>query len=229
MTAPPPADLARLHVVVPLRTLEGGKARLGGALDAEEREELIVGMLRRLLTVIREWGGAEAIDVVSPDARLLAIGAREGARSVLQRSEGLNAGLRDAAASARAAGATALLILPGDVPLVGVESLERVVDAADAALAAGAGQPVVVIVPADARGGTNGLLLAPPDVIAPAFGGLSLDAHLRAAEAAGASVQLVVDAGLGFDLDTPDDLARLDPGLLAELQELGAGAPDSVP
>ena len=212
-----------------MRTLEGGKARLGGALDAEEREELIVGMLRRLLAVIRSWGGAERVDVVSPDAALLAVAEREGARPVPQRSVGLNAGLRDGAAAAVAAGATALLILPGDVPLVDAESLERVSDAADAALAAGSGRPVVVIVPADARGGTNALLLAPPDVIAPAFGGPSLDAHLRAAEAAGASVQLVVDPGLGFDLDTPDDLARLDPALLAALQALGASVSDSVP
>ncbi len=225
---PAQADLSRLHVLVPLRTLEGGKARLGGALDAEEREELIVGMLRRLLAALRTWGRADAIDVVSPDPLLLAVAARDGAHPIRQRSQGLNAGLRDGAASAVAAGATALLILPGDVPLVDVEALQRVVDAADAALAAGFGGPVVVIVPADARSGTNGLLLAPPDIIEPAFGGASLDAHLRAAEAAGASVQLVVDPALGFDLDTPDDLGRLEPDLLAALQELGAGVPDSV-
>ena len=43
----PRADLTSLHAVVPLRTLAGGKARLGEALDAEEREELVLGMLRR--------------------------------------------------------------------------------------------------------------------------------------------------------------------------------------
>ena len=61
------------------------------------------------------------------------------------------------------------------------------------------------------------LLLSPPDAIAPGFGPASLERHLRAAEAAGASTQLVVDAALGFDLDTPDDLALLGPDRLAEL------------
>jgi 2-phospho-L-lactate guanylyltransferase (CobY/MobA/RfbA family) len=52
------------------------------------------------------------------------------------------------------------------------------------------------------RSGTNGLC-SPTDAIAPGFGPASLERHLRAAEAAGASTQLVVDAALGFDLDTP--------------------------
>lgn len=218
------ADLSRIHVVVPLRTIEGGKARLGEALDAEEREELIVGMLRHLLAEVRAWGGAAEVDVVSPDPDLLAVALDAGARPLRQRTIGLNAGLRLATGEAHAGGATAVLILPGDLPLVSAASLERLVDAADAALAAGSGGPVVVVVPADARGGTNAILLAPPDAIEPAFGEASLAAHLREAEAARASVQVVADPALGFDLDTPDDLQRLEPDLLARLQELGRAA-----
>lgn len=210
--------------MVPLRTVEGGKARLGEALDAEEREELMVGMLRHLLAEVRAWGGAVETDVVSPDPDLLAVALDAGARPLHQRTIGLNAGLRFAIGQAIGAGATAVLILPGDLPLVSADSLERLVDAADAALAAGAGQPVVVVVPADARGGTNAILLAPPDAIEPAFGEASLAAHLRAAASARASVQIVADPVLGFDLDTPDDLERLEPDLLARLQALGRAA-----
>ena len=46
------ADLSRLHVVVPLRGIESGKSRLGQALDAEERETLVLGLLGRTLDVI---------------------------------------------------------------------------------------------------------------------------------------------------------------------------------
>ena len=69
--------------------------------------------------------------------------------------------------------------------------------------------------------GTNALLLSPPDVIEPQFGDASLEAHLRAAAEADASVQLVIDPALGFDLDTPDDLERLDLGRMLELEQLG--------
>ena len=88
-------------------------------------------------------------------------------------------------------------------------ALDRLLDAADAALAAGGGGPLVVIAPSDARQGTNALLLAPPAVIEPAFGAASFEAHVRAAAHQGASVQVVADPALGFDLDTPEDLELL--------------------
>ena len=222
-TAPrPQGDLSRLHVVIPLRTLAGGKARLGEALDAEEREALIAGMLRHELGVVGAWSGARTIDVVTADPLLVPLVAELGARPLLQIGEGLNEAVRQARAVALADGATALLVLPGDLPLLDSTALERLLDAADAALAAGAGGPLVVLAPADARDGTNALLLSPPTVIEPAFGPGSLERHARAARDAGASLQLVVDPALGFDLDTPEDVARLDPQRLAELEALGA-------
>jgi len=217
-------DLSRLHVVVPLRTLDGGKTRLGAALDAEEREDLILGMLRHLLVTIRAWGGAVDVLVVSPDPELLSIASDSGVRTLRQRRGGLNDGIRLGIADAAAGQASAVLVLPADLPLVDPASLVRLRDAADAALAAGGGRALVAIVPADARHGTNALLLSPPDVIGPAFGEDSLRAHLEAARAAGASVQLVDDPALGFDLDTPADVERLDSGRLAELQAIGAEA-----
>jgi 2-phospho-L-lactate guanylyltransferase (CobY/MobA/RfbA family) len=87
---------------------------------------------------------------------------------------------------------------------------------------------MVVVAPSDARDGTNALLLSPPGVIEPAFGPSSLEAHLRAAAAVGASVQVVADPELGFDLDTPDDLERLDASRLVELIELGMREADAL-
>ena len=218
------ADLAALHVVVPARSLTGGKARLGGSLDAEERESLIVGMLTHVLAVLREWRPAIAVHVVSLDPATLTLAESLGATPLRQTGEGLNEALREAREAAVAAGATALLVLPADLPLLGREGLDRLLDAADAALAAGSGHPLVVIAPSDARSGTNALLLAPPSVIEPCFGPHSLEAHVRAAAAAGATLQLVVDPAFGFDLDTPEDLQQLDPDLLHALEDLGEEA-----
>jgi 2-phospho-L-lactate guanylyltransferase len=211
------ADLTHLHVIVPVRALGDGKRRLSLVLDAGDRAALIEGLLRRTVEIVAAWGGAQAVHVISPDPAVLPIARAAGARPLLQPDEGLNEGILVARAVAVAQRATAILILPGDLPVLESASLEALLEAADAALAAGAGQPVVVIAPADARSGTNALLLSPPDAIEPGFGPGSLERHLRAAEAAGASTQLVVDAALGFDLDTPDDLALLGPERLAEL------------
>lgn len=226
----PVTSLEPIHVVLPMRTVSGGKARLGEALDAEEREELVLGMLLHTLAVLRSWPVLRRIHLVSPDPVLSAAtgGAGVDVSVHRQRGVGLNEGISVGVAAAREEGAPSLLILPGDLPHLSVEALDELLTAADAGVVAAAGGPLVAIVPSDAGGGTNALLLRPPDAIAPAFGPGSFEAHLRAAEAAGAAVQVVSDPILGFDLDTPDDLERLDPQRLRDLTALGRGAVDGA-
>jgi 2-phospho-L-lactate guanylyltransferase len=213
-----------------MRTLSGGKARLGEALDAEEREELVLGLLVHTLTVLGQWQRCRHVHLVSPDPVLAAVtrGAAVPVSVHRQDGEGLNEGIDLGVAAARAAGAASVLVLPGDLPCLTAGVLDELVMAADAGLAAAAGGPLVAIAPSDARSGTNALLLRPPDVIAPAFGSDSFEAHLRAAEAADASVQVVSDAVIGFDLDTPEDLERLDPALLRELTAAGRALAEHV-
>ena len=123
----PPASTAftPLFVIVPLRTLAGGKARLGGALDAEEREELVLGMLRRTLGVLAEWPAAARVLVVSPDAALLARLRGRDLTPIRQHGEGLNEGLTLARDAAADDGARAVLILPGDLPHLDRGALDR--------------------------------------------------------------------------------------------------------
>ena len=227
---PPPSALMPMHVVLPIRTLSGGKARLGGALDAEEREELVLGMLLHTLGVLATWPACARIHLVSPDPLLGSLSILAGIELAIhhQADDGLNEGVSEGVAAAMAEGADSALVLPGDLPHLDLEALERLVLAADAGVAAAEGGPLVAIAPSDARSGTNALLLRPPDAIAPTFGIESFEAHLRAANAAGASVQVVDDPALGFDLDTPEDLERLDPARLRELMAIGREAAERV-
>jgi 2-phospho-L-lactate guanylyltransferase len=218
------ADLSVLHVVVPLRGVDSGKSRLGQALDAEERGVLVLGLLARTLDVLAAWPQAQRVYLVTGDTATGELARRaQPALTVLAEPDegGLNAALRAARDEAIAQGATALLMLPADLALVDVTALDRLLDGADAALAAGKGHPLVVVAPADARRGTNALLISPPTLIDPQFGDQSLEAHLRAAALAEATVQLVIDPALGFDLDTPDDLERLDTDTVLELEQRG--------
>ena len=226
----PRTALEPIHVVLPMRTVSGGKARLGEVLDAEEREELVLGMLLHTLAVLGAWPVCHRIHLVSPDPVLGVATSQAGVDvSVLrQDGEGLNEGIGLGVSAARVEGATSLLVVPGDLPHLSVEALDELLTAADAGVVAAGGGPLVAIVPSDAGGGTNALLMRPPEAIAPAFGPGSFEAHLRAAEAAGAAVQVDSEPSLGFDLDTPDDLERLDPKRLRELTEQGRRAEDGV-
>lgn len=208
-----------------------GKSRLGEAIDAEERLTLVVGMLLQTLDVLAAWPACRAIHVVTSDPLIkrLVRTSSTGATTVAETGPAdLNLALLDGRDRAMRADASAILYLPADLPHLVTTALESLLEAADACLAAGSGRPLVVIAPADARVGTNALLVAPPRTIDPHFGEASLEAHLRAAADVEASLQLVDDPALGFDLDTPDDLERLEAVRLVELQALGQAALDAL-
>jgi 2-phospho-L-lactate guanylyltransferase len=226
-----PADLSSVHVIVPVRGLGVGKSRLGEALDAEERAALVCGLLLETVSVLGVWSGASRVHVVTADAMLrrLVRATSTGANVTSQATRaGLNDALIEGRQRAEARRATAVLYLPADLPHLSVEALDGLLDAADAAIAAGSGKRVVVIAPSDARSGTNALLVTPPSTIDPRFGEDSLAAHVRAAASADCSLQLVTDPAFGFDLDTPEDLERLELDRLLELQERGQRALDQL-
>lgn len=73
----------------------------------------------------------------------------------------------------------------------------------------GAPRREVVIVPDRHGSGTNGLLLSPPDAIAPSFGPDSCERHRGLARAAGAACLIERPASLLLDVDTREDLEAL--------------------
>jgi 2-phospho-L-lactate guanylyltransferase len=207
-----PAELSRLVIVIPVRSLSDGKSRLGEPLDAEERASLVLGLLRRTVTAAREARQASGVVVVSPDGAILDEARRMGAATLMQTLPGLNEGLAEAR-DAIATEATALLVLPADLPDVAAAPIDRLVDTARASNREHPGRPVVALVP-DRHGlGTNALLLSPPDAIEFRFGEGSRAAHAEAAHLAGACYT-EVSGPLDFDVDTAEDL------LLADLRGL---------
>jgi 2-phospho-L-lactate guanylyltransferase len=137
---------------------------------------------------------------MDPDAAGIAKELR--AIGLVERAPGLNAAIEAARSVAVARGATAVLVLPADLPSVSAEAVDELLAAATAA---GPARALAVAVP-DRHGlGTNTLLLSPPGAIDPAFGDASRAAHAARAEAAGVS-WLELDGPLTLDLDTAADL-----------------------
>jgi 2-phospho-L-lactate guanylyltransferase len=200
MDAASPPATGRLVVIIPVGTLDGAKSRLGGSLDAEERRDLAIRLLTRTIAAARSTRGVAEVLVVTPDDDVRALATAGGARSLRQRSQGLNAGLREARTDALGGGADAIAILPIDLPMITSAAL------ADAlAPLAAPDRPLVVVVPDRHGRGTNFLVVAPPDAIEFGFGGDSRAAHAACARDAGARL-IELDGPLRLDLDTPDDL-----------------------
>ena len=195
----------RLAVVVPVRSLDGGKTRLSPDVSPDMRGRLTELMLRRVLDRVCGAGVADRILLVSPDPRALAI-ADETACPVEPVAQpesraGLNPAIDLGRERAVEACADAMLVLFADLPLV--------TEADVRAMAEGGAD---VIVGADRAGtGTNALRLRLGPEAAGfrfRFGAGSAEAHLAEARSHGLGGAVREVPGIAFDLDTPVDWRR---------------------
>src|SRR5918999_5013435 len=92
------AHRVRTRIIVPHRGLAVAKTRLAPMLGPQEREELARQLLERVLGVARR--AFEDVVVISPSEPLRELVERAGARLIVQRGMGLNAGLDQARSDA---------------------------------------------------------------------------------------------------------------------------------
>jgi 2-phospho-L-lactate/phosphoenolpyruvate guanylyltransferase len=191
--------MSGVRIIVPHRGLPAAKSRLAPVLAPEERIALARTLLSGVLRVARQ--AVDDVVVISPAAPLEPIATEAGARLVVQRGMGLNAGLDQARGEALADGVELLAVLHGDLPNLSPDDVLALLTAVD-------GERGVAIAPDRLGTGTNGLALRPLGIIGFQFGPGSFAAHVAEAEAAGVQPAVVRRPGLAFDLDTPEDLAR---------------------
>ncbi|GAB4065988.1 hypothetical protein GCM10028812_12160 [Ancylobacter sonchi] len=199
-----------IWAVVPVKPFGLAKQRLAPALGAEARARLARAMLEDVLAALRQ--AREHADALAGTLIVSAEPATEelarvfGAERLAEtEATGLNAALERAAQYLVRRGAAGLLVLPGDLPGLSGAEVARLIGAHPA------GRAVSLVAAHDGQG-TNALLATPPDAVRFHFGPGSLAAHRAAAREAGVAA-FVHEAGalpgIGFDVDAPDDLARL--------------------
>ena len=209
----------RIAAIIPVGTLEGAKTRLADTLDAEERHDLVEDLLARTVASALAVARLDDVLVISPDPEVLTKSAEIGARTLRQRTKGLNAGLAEARADVIAGGAEAILVLPIDLPFVTAEAVSAILERLAQPRAADDVAGHIVLVTDRHGTGTNALALRPPEIIDFAFGAGSRARHRAAAEAAHAEYT-EIGGPLTVDLDTPEDLVFVE---AAETERLGVG------
>jgi 2-phospho-L-lactate guanylyltransferase len=210
----------RTAAILPVKRFARAKQRLGASVADPLRLELARAMVADVLLALAETDSIERMIVVTREDSLAAAARVQGALVVRDAAEdGQSAAVTLGVRHALEAGMERVLCIPGDCPALDPADLESLLDAraGDArGDAAAGGEPEVVVVPDRHGRGTNGLLLTPPDAIAPSFGPGSCERHRALALAAGVSCRLEQPASLLLDIDTRADLAALSERLAGE-------------
>lgn len=196
-----PAKIMTYTALVPLKSLAIAKSRLAPYLSHHQREILVLDMLHHVLYSLRRSELFERVSVVSADERVLAQAEAWEAQALPEERDGHNPALEAAALRELEAGSTALLTISADLPLLTVRDIRAMVEQST--------QYEVVLAASREGTGTNAMLVRPPLTLPYLFGPNSLQLHRQAAMQRHLSYTIYSSCGLALDIDTIDDLHRL--------------------
>lgn len=190
--------------LVPVKALAWGKSRLSVLLSEDARRAVSRAMLTDVLTSLRQAASVEKFVVVSSDPTLLSLAQEFGAYAVQEgQPRGLNGAVALGTDFCMQHGATALLVLLADLPLVEPDDVNFLFQQAEEI------KPGVVLATCKEWEGTNALLRVPPLIIPPCFGGPSLEWHRTAAQREGVPFRALEVPRIAFDIDSVEDLQQL--------------------
>lgn len=211
--------MSAIIALLPVRNRVDGKRRLATVFTPSERRTLIESMAQHVVATLLDSGAVSRVMVISQDPDFVddVLPESDGVALIHQlgRGSGLNAALELGREWALVRGASRLLVVFGDLPLLDVDDIHDLVS-----------RTAPVVLATDNAGvGTNALLLdgerAPEaDLIAGfgfRFGHGSLGRHLAEASKIGVSADIAMRQGTGHDLDTPEDWTALHPDVRRRL------------
>jgi 2-phospho-L-lactate guanylyltransferase len=173
--------------VVPLRQGQNPKSRLSSCISLDDRIRLSAHMAETVVQALHEAGDIGHILLLSPETPTVLANVewrRDAGRGLNAELDALRRELHD----------QALLVIHGDLPLVGPDDI--------VAMIAGAEGCGCAIAPDRHGTGTNGVAITPNQGFSFAFGEGSMARHLACAP--GAAV--IRRPGVSIDIDTPHDL-----------------------
>jgi 2-phospho-L-lactate guanylyltransferase len=193
------------QALVPLKDLVQAKTRLAGLLRPSERRALAQAMVQDVLSVLSAHPEVGPVTLLSDDPGADLLAAKYGCNCLAERelgASGLNALLEEAVTRLAPGAGQPVLVLHGDLPLLGRDDITAVL-----ALQRHRGG---VVIGCDREGtGTNLLAFEAGCAVPFRFGPDSCARHLAAAVTAGVTARVLQRPGIALDIDGPSDMAVL--------------------
>src|SRR3954449_10989327 len=180
--------------IVAVKGLSVANGRLDGTLSEDERNRLAEALFLDLIVKLPRSRCIDDVLVVTADASIARQVRWFGHKVLIQDAdEGHSEAAAAGARAAMAEGAQRVAMLPVDCPMLDTDELDAHI---------GRSARTVLIIPDRHGTGTNGLVLAPPDVFDPALRPDSCSTNVSRARASGISTALEEVGSMEIDLDT---------------------------
>ena len=189
-------------ILIPVKILKNAKQRLSPILDQPARFALAQAMIQDVAEVLGAWADRPEVTLVTSDPFALDLAQQFDFQVIpddFNRSE--TDAIEMATHIVMERGVKFSFVIPGDIPLLTVNDMRAVLDAAPTAGS--------VLVPAADGRGTNAALRSPADLFPLRFGNDSFRPHLAAARATRRPCVVLSLPGIALDVDNVTDLKRL--------------------
>ena len=190
------------YILIPVKDLRRAKQRLALLMTQEERTRLAWAMLENTFAAAAGARNVDRVAVVTLYAPAIELARKYGMELIaeteqISESDSVDFGSKEAMKR----GATAVLRLPIDLPLITSGDIDTILEHDGE-------EPSIVIVPSRDGDGTNAILRRPPDLFPSHFGPDSLAKHLAEAAAAKAACRVIELHSIALDIDDPSDVSE---------------------
>jgi 2-phospho-L-lactate guanylyltransferase len=190
------------YVLIPVKDLTRAKQRLASLMTQEERTRLAWAMLENTFAAAAGARNADRVAVVTLYTPAVELARKYGMELIAETEQiSESASVDFGSKEAKSRGATAVLRLPIDLPLVTANDVETIIKH-------DIEEPSIVIVPSRDGTGTNAILRRPPDLFPSHFGPGSLAKHLAEAATAKAACRVIELHRVALDIDDPSDVSE---------------------
>ncbi len=117
------------RALIPVKNLQEAKSRLAADLSQEQRAQLMLSMLKHVVQVLQNIEDLTSIAVVSPDQQVLRLARDWGVKAYREEQHGHNPALEAAARRELREGASGLLTISADLPLLRESEIEHMISA----------------------------------------------------------------------------------------------------
>ena len=187
-------------VIVPVKDLSKAKERLSSLLPQHQRTALAYAMLEDVLLALKGSQLADRRFIVTLDAKAIEIAKGLGIEIIKETEQnGESASVDYASQICKDMGATSVLVIPGDAPLITSDDIDFILEREK-------DTPSIIFIPARDELGTNAILRKPPDAIPSMFGHDSFRKHMNEADKNNILYESYDNPRIGLDIDSPEDL-----------------------
>lgn len=187
-------------IIVPFKNFKSAKTRMRKDLSSQETEKIVEKMLIHVLQEVSKSQMSDENFIITNDKKAIRIASSFGIKIIeeeKQLSESVS--IDFASKILKEKGATSVLRIPGDLPLLSFKDIDYIFKKAKE-------YNSCIVVPSKSGSGTNAMLRTPPDIIQSFFGENSLQRHIKEFEDKKVQYKILENENIGLDIDCLNDL-----------------------